>query len=219
MFEAVAHVWPSIDLRLQATTTAFVEFPKKNSDVPRRTIIFLLKSIFDLISELPNLCGDFIANKFETNIWPQMSRLFHCFLVNLEQLARSPLSKIEEELILSILACLDKFFASKTCGARLSTTTTRVVATILFSFLSRSDKIGDASLNVLKEIHCVDSDCVWRQVLEYSGFGVPFCPLSSPKVVNVTNVGRQTYRDQDSLLEKRCCDLLSYASNLPEQRL
>lgn len=211
-------MWPSIDLRLQATTTAFVEFPKKISDVPRRTIIFLLKSIFDMISELPVMCGEFIATKFETSIWPQMSRLFRCFLVNLEQLARYPISNIEEELILSILACLHKFFAFKTCGTRLSTKTMRSVATILFPFLSRTDKIGDASLDVLKVIHCVDSDCVWRHVLCYSGFGVPLCPLSSLNV-NVKSTGKQTYRDQDPLLAKRCCDLISYASNLPEQRL
>lgn len=172
-----------------------------------------------MTSALPTLCGDFIANKFETSIWPQMSRLFRYFLVNIEQLAKYPLSNIEEELILSMLGCLHQFFASKTCGIRLSTTSIRVVATILFSFLSRSDKIGDASLDVLKVIHCIDSDCVWRQVLEYGGFGVPSCPLSSLKVMNMTSSGKQTYGDQDPLLAKRCCDLISYASNLPEQRL
>ena len=175
---------------------------------------FLLSSLLDVISTVSELCDGFIADRFQSTIFPHMSRLFETFLrevdgsCNEKEIICSSLlfAKEDGKMLNALLDCVYRVFSAN--GSHLLAMVPSV-GSIIFPFIALDGPIGDSAMEAMKALVTVDSDSLWRALLITSGMGIPERPLLPMK--------RHVNAIAETPLSRRCLEIINYVHELPEQ--
>lgn len=221
LLQSVHKYWPSLQIRFESATTLFLKSYEANTHVTRKHIIYLLSSILEVVSSVSGLCGDFIADKFRSGIWPQVSRLFEHLLMELEgnreeSKHSASYSRPEGVLFISMLNCTKSIFSSEECSIVLSSLIP-TIGIMIFPLLSQHNNIGETAMDVIKTLVTVDSDCLWRALISASGSTVyqrPLLPHSNTNQFRIKPVD-----GIDALMADRANILMTFINELPEQNL
>jgi hypothetical protein len=164
-------------------------------DAVRR--VFLAK-LFTLVAALCECSGEFMADRFKTDVWKLAVRHLGSNLQRQERkTANPPLRELhnprreklaaaesdapesERLLVASILGCIKRVFHQRDCSAAL-TPIMESAGTLLLPYLEHDDKnIRLSASQTLKIIVSLDYDVLRRPLLVLSGLGIP--PLSRMK--------------------------------------
>ena len=173
----------------------------------------LLSSLLNIISTLSELCEGFISERFQSTIFPYMSKLFESFLCEdkRKNLGRISLySKEDEHILKSLLVCINRVFS--TTGNELAAMVS-IVGSIILPFVGLDGDVGDTAMEAMKALVKVDSDCLWRALLRASGINIPSRHLLPINNCNINIRTTQTH------MEKRCLQIVRFVKDLPEPNI
>lgn len=218
--QSVSKHWPTLEIRFQRAVVDFTRHAcEKHESTPKRHSGALLSGLLDIIKCLNIMCGDFIACRFNSSIWPQMSKILTFLLPPNHDKIAPTYSETDSSILISLLSCISQTFSAVTCG-RVLANIAPVIGTILLPFLSCGGKIGEAAMCAIQEILRIDCDCLWRPLLSLSRSKFPERPLlqiaqqHGPKCTELSLQGRDS-----RLLTERLDYLLVFVHSLPEQQL
>lgn len=236
--------WSAIGARLNATCTA-VTIPNRTSLIvvsqqPTTSTtasigeqrVYLTK-LLALISEMTECSDDFMATRFREMVWPCESKILRGFsnqqrqrdlLVHPRSLTsesssfcrQGPLTESEFSLVLATIQCLSRVFGHRPVGIILSGLIPGV-GSLLFPFLEEeSESLVSACTDALHNLLRIDSDSLWRPLIEMSGRSVPLCPLNQ---FNRAAAEPPKTTPPSERLARKANDLLLFVESLPEQTL
>ena len=215
------------------------KLPTTQTNVPIRHISLLLSNLMKIISKVAVSSGDFFGSRFQ-DAWPTIVKLLtHCTEVKVsnkfksstktiggtldritfEKIANpsgdknSALEKNNDLILISTLSCIESVFSSSKLGMRLSHLLP-VAGTIILPLLSDENEVGEIALKSLKCLLSIDCDFLWRSLLKLSGIGLSPRPLVQSEAQRNC---KSVIIAEQSLLQSRALDLISYVRNLPEQ--
>mmetsp|Transcript_22663 Transcript_22663/g.33874 ORF Transcript_22663/g.33874 Transcript_22663/m.33874 type:complete len:450 (+) Transcript_22663:938-2287(+) len=217
LFETLSKYWFPLQSRFQAIAQSFIDMDK-NSDIARIHLGLLLSSLLNMISTLSELCDGFITDRFQNTIFPHMSKLLNLMLHNVEEMNRGStasgdrLLRKEDVIVLNaLLDCIRRVFSAD--GSHLSAMVP-VVGSIILPFIGLDGDSGLSAMEATKALVRVDSDCLWRALLEASGTGIPARRLLP---LPVQNSPKQT--NTKSCFSRRCLEIIQFVNELPEQEI
>ena len=133
------------------------------------------------------------------------------------------ISDTQEQLIVSILRCLNRILEQEECGKALEKLLGSIGSTIL-PLLDVEDqpKIQEMSMDCIRSIVKIDSDVLRRPLIELSGTKIQACPLKFRR--DLSGVGEISGNsiavgDKGGVFSHRCRELLVFADSLPEQAI
>lgn len=174
-----------------------------------------------MISTLSELCDGFIADRFQSTIFPHMSKLFESLLHIVGTSSDNEKEKDEtrynniriknedENILNSLLDCVSRVFSAN--GVYLASMVS-IVGSIIVPFIALDGTVGDSAMDAMKALVKVDSDCLWRTLMKMSGRDIPKRPL-----LPVNN--RVSHPVVESRLSKRCLEIVHFINDLPEQNI
>lgn len=132
------------------------------------------------------------------------------------------ISETQEQLIVSILRCLNRILEQGECGKALEKLLGIIGSTILpLVDAEGQTKIQEISMDCIRSILKINSDVLRRPLMELSGTRIQACPLKFrrdlSRVEKLSCDLSLSVRDKDDAISHRCCELLSFADSLPEQ--
>ena len=251
---SISNVWPSIVERLKMTSQELRAKDCKSSmlvmsESQRDTALLedevFVAKLFELVTCMCQISGDFMVSRFEHDVWPIFAQLIgHEVMLREQHQSRerlrlpknmsatrraiagapgaSSLPKRRQRALLALLDCTSRCFGSKDLGVGLTGLVSRV-GTVILPLLADEGEVGDAAAVAVQALLAIDSDALWRPLLVLSGGHVPPRLLKSTRVGKVSDDrGRSVVLAKagvmnDSTLVKRAKELMQYADDLPEQ--
>ena len=135
------------------------------------------------------------------------------------------ISDTQEQLIVSILRCLNRILEQEECGKALEKLLGSIGSTIL-PLLDVEDqpKIQEMSMDCTRSIVKIDSDVLRRPLMELSGTKIQACPLKFRRDLSGAgeisgNSLSLSAGDKRGVISHRCRELLVFADSLPEQAI
>lgn len=177
-----------------------------------------------VISVSSELCKEFIADKFEKTIFPQMSKLFQMFLLgekakqfNTQNFGiKEQFSKEDQIILASLLDCIGTVFVHS--GEEL-VNMVPIVGSIVLPFLAIRGSIGKLGREAMEALVRIDCDCLWRPLLIGSGQNLPIRPLLSRQLYTDNSFEVMPVINTQTLYSERCSAILRLIENLPEQNI
>ena len=247
----VGTAWPLVKTRLTATSNQIAALGKakfvlilqqgvENMSLPHDDVgkvrIFHAKLI-TLISSMGEGSGDFIASRFQNDVWPIMATQLG-FLIETHSETSNPRddkkSKFrfdmeaqtihrkswhdsERFLILAMMDCVHRLFSLEECGQSLSGLVSQI-GTVLLPFLDDGDAaIVEEASHALKAMFSVDCDALWRPLLQLAGQPFPPCHLRRPLSTTSSELIPSSF--PTGRLAEKARELIAYIESLPEQDL
>lgn len=198
---AQTSLWNSLrNQAIIATNTQSKHKPNQDISSP----LMFLQSAFHLISSFGELAGDFMVDRFKSDVWPVMSKLINHFIVmkplrngkrqtNQSTLIKS--SPVQEtskgerteycaqtqkdsfdSAIIAIFNCVTRLFSEHSIGPKLSHLIPEI-GNIFLPFLSDEGQIGIASEAAVKSMLNIDPSTLLRGLYALSGEKLPINPL------------------------------------------
>lgn len=208
--------------------------------------VFLSK-LFELVAVMTVCADDFMASRFRQDVWPCIVQVLGSFAtsrqgllstepqsfpspiavslpVNQKCVVRAQkLSASELGLALGIIQCLARVFGHRPSGLVLAGLIP-LAGSMLFPFLESSDDddtqktLEAICMTALKNMVLIDSDALWRSLMDLSARGLPPSPLGV--LAATKNVKEQALGGTpDSVLAKKANELIGFIEALPEQNL
>lgn len=215
LLETVSKYWFPIQSRFQGTALSLYN-KSEHGTTARMHLALLLSSLLDLIAVTSKLCDGFIADRFQSSIFPHMSKLFEALIYRVNDVNNNPSKKLSKEdsiILTSLLHCIATTFSTN--GLQLASLVP-IVGSIILPFLALNENIGDIALETMKTLIEIDSDCLWRALLNASGQGIPPRPLLPMEHRN--NCSKPPKVTQ-SRLSERSLKLIEFANTLPEPNI
>jgi len=251
---SISNVWPSIVERLKMTSqelrakdcrSSILNMSESQRDTALVEDEVFVAKLFELVTCMCQISGDFMVSRFEHDVWPIFAQLIgHEVMLREQQQSRerlrlpknmsatrraiagapgaSSLPKRRQRALLALLDCIARCFGSKNLGVGLTGLVSRV-GTVILPLLADEGEVGDAAAVAVQALLAVDSDALWRPLLVLSGGHVPPRLLKSTRVGKVSDdrgrsvvLAKANVMD-DSTLMKRAKELMQYADDLPEQ--
>jgi hypothetical protein len=203
IFRQVHASWPAISSRIIATTSTVtydsltsLQVVKATSSGPTpsenigQQRIFLGK-LFNLVAIMCECSDDFMISRWKPDVWPAVARIVKQRLTQ-HQPSQAGKSIVEEHplavttvapqserrLLNAVFDCLSRVFGHLPTGRALSGIIP-TAGTMLLPFLE-DPTLEDSCVRALKCMICINSDGLWRQLIDLSGLPVPRCPLLLP---------------------------------------
>ncbi len=215
LFETASKYWFPLQSRFQATAQSLLRIDN-NDDTALIHSGYLLSSLLNIISILSELCDGFISDRFQNTIFPHMSKLLDFLLGKIldtnsgNTIARNSLLRKEDDITLNaLLDCTCRVFLAN--GSHLSTMVP-IVGSIILPFVGLNGASGLSAMEAMKALVRVDSDCLWRALLQASGTPIPARPLLPLSLQSQT-----MHSNPKSFLSTRCLEIINFVYELPEQ--
>jgi hypothetical protein len=237
----VNDAWPPIRARLVALTAEVQAsrassivivgqqgaFPTSSAMADTSTKRVFLATLFSLLGIMSECSGEFIASRFQNDVFPLLGQLLGDFAV--EKSSREDLSSTrgqrqpsETLLITAMLRCLSVIFQEHACGRSLAGLVPSV-GTLILPFLGDDHvETRDACMDAIRQMVRIDCDALWRPLVHLSGGSVASAkpweslgdaPSGSKESKNLM------VSSERSILECRASELVSFIESLPEQPL
>ena len=113
-----------------------------------------------------------------------------------------------------MLDCIHNVFSAE--GSNLSMMVC-LVGSIILPFVSVDGKVGQSSMQAMKTLLTIDSDCMWRALLKGSDVEVPQRSLLPSRSANERD--RSISTCSNSNFSQCCSELMKFADGLPEQSI
>ena len=149
------------------------------------TTSFLIE-LLELISFIHEQASDFMASRFQENVWPILAKILgnhlklQSVLMDKNDNANVPLIESSHQTILSsseaALSCIARVCSVRKCGSIL-VNLLPVIARVCIPFLSIKGKVGEAAVNALKSILLLDNCCVYRDLAMLANKQLPKNPF------------------------------------------
>jgi len=195
-------------------------------------MIFLSK-LFELISCMCEVSGDFMVGMIRDEVWPVTAQLLDLYVQQEQKATRKQLSydslvlkdaprkrsfvTEREKLLFSILDFLSRTYAEQKRGSRLSGLVP-AAGTMLLPFLAKEGELLMRTMKALKLMMLIDCDALWRPLLQLSHRSFPPRPFDSQEQSSSRVVVEEQYKCTTSL-ELAAKDLVEFIESLPEQSL
>ena len=174
----------------------------------------LLSSLLDLISSISELCDGFIADRFQSTIFPHITKLFESIVYEMNGTNKSIKLPKESYVILeALLKCVRIIFSSNTLQL---SPIVPIIGSIIIPFLEFDDDVGNEAMEAMKTLLQIDSDSLWRALYKTSGRNVP--PRTLFRFQSKANLSIVPNLD-NTKLSSRSRKLLDFIKTLPEQNL
>lgn len=226
IFRQVASSWPKLNARMVAVSSfltrventrssslsdTFNNHVDKESNVTEQRLF--LSVLFELAAVMIECADDFMARRFEENLWPIVSSIFNYFL----RLRKFPYETSERRLLLSSFDLIDRALKKKKFGMTVKGLLP-TMGTIILPFLGENDQsIRSVCHNTIKSLLDLDADCLYRQLIDASREDLQLCPLDYNHRQQETQMPIQCM-ERDST-QQLFLSLLDYVNNIPEQPL
>ena len=210
LLESVSKYWHPLQTRFQSTCASLC---LRNENEPARMhLVMLLSSLLEIISTLSELCDGFMCQRFQSSIFPHMSKIYQIFVGHIDntKVSLSLYSKEDRKLLAPMLKCTQRVFSAE--GSDLCQMVP-IVGSIILPFISVEGDIGESAMLAMKALLAIDSDCMWRALLNGSGSEFPqrsLLPLETPPK---SKVGIK------SNFSKSCLKLIEFVDTLPEHSI
>lgn len=174
-------------------------------------LAILLSSLLDLLSTVSKLCEGFIADRFQSTIFPHMAKLLETLVC--QKCRKSLFSKEDELMLKSLLNCIHRVFSTNELQLALMVP---AVGSIILPFLGVDGNIGENALDAMKVLVKIDSGTLMRALFRASGMDIPPRPL-----LPMTNQSNHSIsvKVTPTSLSRRCLEIVHFVQALPEQNI
>ena len=263
ILQQVASSWPAIKARLMTISDelntpsglmSLLNIQKKSTKRDKSAIkddgvgdaskrVFLAR-LFTLVATMSECSGEFMADRFKTDVWK--IAVLHLRSNLRDQENSSATLQLEQPnnefstpdatsitwnvpsserlLFQAIIDCIRRVFQQRECAAALSAIM-ESVGTVLLPYLEHDDEDIRLSISqILKSILSLDCDVLRRPLLSLSGRGIPRMPelknLRQPSSLPTYNRANSIENlCVNSRMSRACEDLLRFVDTLPEQKI
>ena len=195
LFMSISNIWPSIYNRLKIISQ---QFRAKDSEAATRMLILeasqsqntaqfhdsvFIAGLFELIGCVCELSGDFMTSRFESDVWPIIAELIGHEIMLRERRTRGQryegISSTRKAIasanhcdntlsVIAMLRCILQCFRPKVLGSGLVGLVSSV-GTLILPLLADDGDVGDAAEGVVRALLILDSDALWRSLVDISG--------------------------------------------------
>lgn len=195
LFMSISSMWPSIHQQLKiisqqfrakdseaATSMLILAASKSQNTAPFHDKVFIA-GLFELIGCVCELSGDFMTSRFESDVWPIIAELISHEIMLRERRTRGQsneqISSTRKAIasanhcdntlsVIAILRCISQSFQPKVLGSGLVGLVSSM-GTLILPLLADDGDVGDAAEGVVRALLILDSDALWRSLVDISG--------------------------------------------------
>ena len=192
LFMSISSIWPSIHQQLKIISQ---QFRAKDSEAAARMLILAasqpqnrghekvyIAGLFELIGCVCEVSGDFMTSRFQSDVWPIIAELIGHEIMLRDRRARGQNKRMSAarkaiaganycentSSVIEMLRCITQCFQPKVLGSGLVGMVSSM-GTLILPLLADDGEVGDAAEGVVRALLILDSDALWRSLVDISG--------------------------------------------------
>jgi hypothetical protein len=200
--------------------------------------------LFEVVSIQIEYSGDFMTDRFQHELWPKMAVLLNRYIQIRLKKKEPPssiidhTSKIENQVVVSCLKCIQVAFAQREMGERLHALIPLIGTIVLAVLAVQDEEVGSVAMACMKSMLLIDCDSLWRGLVNCCGEikHILQVPLPHPFYKHQKGVATNPHdlrygtrnethslsvtngvNDTDALIAKRAKELILFIQSMAEQ--